>query len=56
MFKNYFSNTVLNIFHNETKRIKFQIHNQGGGGRELERKLCHPVYAYWPDPQMKLRS
>jgi hypothetical protein len=36
-FKNYFSNTVLHVLHNETKRIKFQIYNQDGGG-DLERK------------------
>jgi hypothetical protein len=52
MIQNYFSNTVLNILYNETRRINFQRYNQGGGGRELERKLCHRVYAYCPDPQM----
>jgi hypothetical protein len=31
MFKNYFSNTVLNILHNVARRIKFQIYNQAGG-------------------------
>jgi hypothetical protein len=39
MFKNYFSNTVLNVLHNEARKIKFQIYTQaGGGGAELERK------------------
>jgi hypothetical protein len=37
MFENYFSNTLLNILHNETKTIIFQIYNLVGGG-QLERK------------------
>jgi hypothetical protein len=28
MIENYFSNTVLNILHNETRRIKFQTYKQ----------------------------
>jgi hypothetical protein len=43
MIKNYFSNTVLNILHNETRRIKFQTYNKRGGGenwRENSVILC----------------
>jgi hypothetical protein len=34
MIQNYFSNTVLNILHNDTRRIKFQTYKKMGGGLE----------------------
>jgi hypothetical protein len=32
MYKNYFASTVLNILHNEARRIKFQMYNPHGSG------------------------
>jgi hypothetical protein len=32
LIQNYFSNAVLNILHNKTRRIKFQTYNHGVGG------------------------
>jgi hypothetical protein len=38
MYKNYFSSTVLNILHNKARRIKFQIYNPQGWGKENYRE------------------